>query len=895
MKNRIAFIALIFTLGLFGMRPVLAEDEPAPGVARVSLIHGDVSTMRGDSGDWVATTVNAPLVRGDKIATDGRSRVEVQLDHANILRLDQHTEAKIADLTRTRIQVQLARGTVNFTVLKGTEADVEIDTPNVSVRPIGEGSYRIQVNAESETEVTVRKGEAEVTTPRGSTTVEEGQLITVQGLDDPQYQIAKAPHRDEWEQWNKDRDREIREASSWRYANRYYTGAHDLDRYGHWVYVPDYDWCWTPYVNAGWVPYRDGRWVWEPYWGWTWVSYEPWGWAPYHYGRWFYYGNSWRWWPGYGLAGYGHYSHFGFYPTWAPAYVSFLGFGFGGRSWHFGFGFGYSSIGWCPLGPYDSFYPWWGFRNSYNVVNITNITNIRNITKVTNVQNGGAVTAAVARGNGSNIQAALANARVRGAITTVSTEDFVRGRVPRNPRPVDAGTLRQAHVVQGTLPAVPTRDSLRPVNRPASPAVISTARANPDRFFSRSATPGSPERFSERAAAIQEMVERHNPLAAGRNRDQAPQASSSVARTTPRADFAAGSTNRGIQPSAHGAPQPAERSDWLRFNRLGAIGSSESGSRPAPDREATAQKAPTTGAGEKPQVEPAGRTERPWQQFGTGNAGPIPGREAPAAPTGEIRPREEMRRPAAPNETATPDSRMPENRRWQRFGTGNARPAPRSGAPAELGPASGSTSTPREAMRPQGQPAPGSFADPAMRDGWRRFSSTPRPDRPAPAESSPRESAAPRSFPARPSPSTGAPQSGPSDGWRQFSREARPAPAERGPAFSAPRSESPRGEQPGWNRFPSRQESTPPARTWGGGAPRESMRFPSRSEGPVFRDAPRTSARPPLEIQRPIVVERAPRGFDRGGPARGAWGGGRAPSAPPASSAPRQPDRHSRR
>ena len=70
------------------------------GVGRVSLIHGDVSTQRGDSGDWSAAQLNAPLMTGDKVSTGDKARAEVQLDYANILRLSEHTQANITNLTR---------------------------------------------------------------------------------------------------------------------------------------------------------------------------------------------------------------------------------------------------------------------------------------------------------------------------------------------------------------------------------------------------------------------------------------------------------------------------------------------------------------------------------------------------------------------------------------------------------------------------------------------------------------------------------------------------------------------------------------------------------------------------------------------------------------------------
>ena len=168
----------------------------------------------------------------------------------------------------------------------------------------------------------VRAGAADISTPQGSTHVEAGQAATVRGTTDEAGSVlGGASSNDSWDSWNNDRDGEIRNAQSWNYTNRYYVGSEDLDAYGHWINVPDYGRVWAPTVAGNWSPYRAGRWVSEPYWGWTWVSHEPWGWTPYHYGRWFLYGKSWVWWPG-PVDGDGNYR-----PEWAPAYVSFFGFG----------------------------------------------------------------------------------------------------------------------------------------------------------------------------------------------------------------------------------------------------------------------------------------------------------------------------------------------------------------------------------------------------------------------------------------------------------------------------------------------------------------------------------------------------------------------------------------
>jgi len=333
MKSRFLAIALaIFSIGVFVTVIGRAQDGPPdqpqgpppqgqqqapPVVGRLSVIHGQVSTMHGDGTTWSAATVNTPIVLGDKVSTGDRSRAEVQLDPANVVRFDQHTEGQVADLQPNKINIQLASGLVDYSVFQGTQADVEVDTPNMGVHPLSPGIYRIQVNSDSETSLIVRQGEAEVLTNQGSTKVEAGQVIQIHGTDNPEYKIDQTSGGDDFDRWCSDRDRQIMNVQT---AQRQqpeepiqpgqsaqpdeppYVGSSDLDANGQWSEVPDEGWCWTPQVDAGWIPYSYGRWGYEPYFGWTWISFEPWGWAPYHYGTWFSYGGRWHWRPG-GIGG----------------------------------------------------------------------------------------------------------------------------------------------------------------------------------------------------------------------------------------------------------------------------------------------------------------------------------------------------------------------------------------------------------------------------------------------------------------------------------------------------------------------------------------------------------------------------------------------------------------
>ena len=584
------------------------SEGPAPSVARISFVRGDVSTQRGDSGDWGSTTVNAPVVRGDQVATGENARTEIQLDYANILRLAGHTQAKIADLTARRIQVQVGQGYASYTLLKGSEADVEIDSPNVAVRPLGPGRYRVQVVSDEQTDVIVREGEAEITTPQGSTRVHSGEIINVRGTDEPEYKVSSAPDRDDWDSWNSERDHVARDSDSVAQTNRYYTGVNDLDGYGHWVYVPGYGNVWQPYQEATWAPYQTGRWVWQPYYGWTWVSYEPWGWAPYHYGRWFYYQNAWCWWPGPIYVGYR--------PLWSPAFVFFVGFGF-----HAGFGFG--SIGWFPVGPHDPFYPWYG--RGFNHVNVVNITVINNFHG-----HGGYIAPLAVRGREpffSNARLALTNPRVRGSITSVSAENFGRGGSQGWRHGVEEHELRESRVMTANLPVVPTRESLHAGRGNAVPAGIQTR--NNDHFFTKHAPPAvRQESFHDQAARVQRVV---GPEAAGANRatSGAPSPGQHSFNEKGRIESGMNNAHTSNSGSASGsgsnAAQDRSRDGWNKFGSPGShsggdVGNGRSGSSGNPRSYSGGA---SSGAGSQSSDRGAGQASHTpesggWQKFPSG-------------------------------------------------------------------------------------------------------------------------------------------------------------------------------------------------------------------------------------------------------------------------------------
>ncbi len=323
-----------------------AAGDQKHGIARLSIVQGDVNIKRGDNGELAVAVANAPVAAQDRLQTGTGSRAEVELDYANLVRVAPNTDLGFADLQYRRYQIQLGAGTIIWRVLRNSAAQVEVDTPSVGFRPTSEGEFRLSILPDGTTLVTARSGSAEIFGPRGSEPITAGKTVLVRGNPtEPEFQDSYAVARDQFDDWSARRDSDLLRSRSYQYVSPDIPGADDLDVYGQWV-PSQYGQVWAPQSEAeGWSPYSSGQWAWQNYYGWTWVDSAPWGWAPYHYGRWFQNGGyGWCWWPGAIRSSY----------FWSPALVGF--FGWGG----FGIGLGLGGLGWVALAPFESFHRWWG-------------------------------------------------------------------------------------------------------------------------------------------------------------------------------------------------------------------------------------------------------------------------------------------------------------------------------------------------------------------------------------------------------------------------------------------------------------------------------------------------------------------------------------------------------
>jgi hypothetical protein len=351
------------------------------GSLRISLIEGDVQVRTEDTGEWVPASINMPLMDGDRIWVPEGGRTELQIRDGSFLRLDENSALEILTIEKDSFQFYLTEGRsyANFRGLKGTF--LQMDTPDSSIRVYDRSNFRIETRRDGYTDISVYEGVVYAENRDGETRVDEENTLSLgQGT---YAELSPLGPIDEWERWNRDRDRRLAER---RPPSRYLPDelqaySSDLAENGRWVRVREYGYVWTPtvHVSVGWAPYRVGRWVWIGG-DYVWVSYEPWGWAPYHYGRWAFISTiGWCWVPPLRGAVY-----------WGPGFVGWV------RTPTY--------VSWVPLAPGEIYYGH-GHYGPHSV-NITQV-NVRQI----NVQ-----------------KIVYKNIHVRNSVTVVHHDTFVKGK-----------------------------------------------------------------------------------------------------------------------------------------------------------------------------------------------------------------------------------------------------------------------------------------------------------------------------------------------------------------------------------------------------------------------------------------------------------------------------------
>ncbi|MBN4665578.1 hypothetical protein HUS70_08085 [Pandoraea nosoerga] len=470
-RTVVRYLGVGLALGALGAAgvPALAQAQsadPPSRVARLNEFAGTVTYAPAGTNDWRYADRNRPLTTGDAVWVERNSRAEMHVG-GTAVRMGPATSVALSAVTDENVQLNVTQGTLGVRLRSyDPNQPYEIDTPNLAFVPQQAGEYRVDVNPNGVTTVSVWRGAGTAYGQGASVPLQQGQRVAFVGQNLTQ-QPSGPLVADTFDQWMRERDAREDASVSARYVPRDMTGFESLDDYGQWQETPTYGAVWVPSnVPSGWAPYRTGHWVWVDPWGWTWIDDAPWGFAPYHYGRWAYVDARWCWVPGPAAVR----------PVYAPALVGWVGGSSGGNAWGVAFAAGGVGLAWFALGPHDPYRPAYHASSAY----ITNV-NRSTIVKTTNITN-------------INVNNVYVNRNVRGAVSTLPAQAFVQGRPVGAPAALAAPRQGQGWRVGNTPGVAPVQQSLVGSSRPA-------AGAPPAGVFNRQV-------LATRAPAVRAMTSR---------------------------------------------------------------------------------------------------------------------------------------------------------------------------------------------------------------------------------------------------------------------------------------------------------------------------------------------------------------------------------------------------
>lgn len=293
----------------------VGDDYRTGDYGRVTDSHNGVQVIRANWQEQADVTdtpgINSPIFSGDEIVTQPNTRTEVQLAGGTLVWVGADTRLEFAALPDPYAEVpdnavlRLKAGSLRMSAMIDRETDFRIDTPAVSVYPLDNAEFRVDVGPSGRTTVSSHRGLIEVAAGGGSVLVRSGTRSIVSPGSLPQ---APEPFHsfasDALDNYAESRNDLYSESDSLgggadayrQLPNEVRPYYKELAAHGSWNYVDEYGYVWRPVgVTEDWRPYNAGYWGYGPH-GYFWISNEPWGWAPYHYGRWSYIsGYGWGW------------------------------------------------------------------------------------------------------------------------------------------------------------------------------------------------------------------------------------------------------------------------------------------------------------------------------------------------------------------------------------------------------------------------------------------------------------------------------------------------------------------------------------------------------------------------------------------------------------------------
>jgi hypothetical protein len=220
----------------------------------VNFVAGDVAVVRskGKSGYLVK---GDSLEAGEKVRTGNTGKAEILLNPGSFVRLAENTEFEFVRTSLDDLSVKVNAGSAIFEVFTVNELKVEINTPDSRFYIVRTGIYRVDMMNNATARLEVWKGRAQIGEDK-SAIVKAGQAY-----DGGQTAKFNRKNRDEFEQWSKDRAKELdkvnarlrsREMDRALLSSFSQSSLNVRNSFGLWVFDPfSRNYCFLPF-GYGW-------------------------------------------------------------------------------------------------------------------------------------------------------------------------------------------------------------------------------------------------------------------------------------------------------------------------------------------------------------------------------------------------------------------------------------------------------------------------------------------------------------------------------------------------------------------------------------------------------------------------------------------------------------------
>ena len=115
------------------------------GIARLSLVKGEVQVRIADSDEWLPAAANTPIYEGDSVWSPKGGRAEIQLSDGSVIRLDGKTALNLLKVESDYLQFSLEMGRAYIRTSADRDWSLQFDLPESTFRVNDRGRYRLEI------------------------------------------------------------------------------------------------------------------------------------------------------------------------------------------------------------------------------------------------------------------------------------------------------------------------------------------------------------------------------------------------------------------------------------------------------------------------------------------------------------------------------------------------------------------------------------------------------------------------------------------------------------------------------------------------------------------------------------------------------------------------------